>query len=76
MRNLKAMWGVIAMELSTLDPTITAKHCENRFRVLERNFKKFVDGQNKTGRGRKHFEFEQEMQELMGDKSNYNPKLC
>ncbi|KAL1489285.1 hypothetical protein ABEB36_014212 [Hypothenemus hampei] len=65
MKSLKTMWAQIAVEISTiLDITITAKNCENRFKVLDRNYKKFVDNQSGTGRGRKVFEFANEMIDL------------
>lgn len=49
--------------------------CENKFKVLERNYKKNKDNNNKTGRGRRVFEFENEMDEIFERKKNVNPTL-
>ncbi|KAL1489252.1 hypothetical protein ABEB36_014185 [Hypothenemus hampei] len=69
MKNLKSMWSQIAIEISTLLGTnITAKHCENRWKVLDRNYKKWLDNQSATGRGRKIFEFADEMNNVYGKK--------
>ncbi|KAL1489202.1 hypothetical protein ABEB36_014135 [Hypothenemus hampei] len=76
MKNFKSMWSQIAIEISTLLGTnITAKHCENRWKVLDRNYKKWLDNQSATGRGRKIFEFADEMNSVYGKKKNVHPTL-
>lgn len=40
---------------------VTPPQCENRWRVLERAYKKFIDASKKTGRARQYFEYENEM---------------
>ncbi|CAH1183030.1 unnamed protein product [Ceutorhynchus assimilis] len=67
-KNIKMLWEKIANELAKLHIIVTPNNCLNRWKVLERNFKKFVDNQNKTGRGRKYFEYEAEMSEIFGKK--------
>ena len=47
----------------------------NRWRVVERNYKKFVDNNNQTGRGRKFFEYTEEMEKICGKKKNLHPEL-
>ncbi|KAL1498421.1 hypothetical protein ABEB36_009227 [Hypothenemus hampei] len=47
----------------------------NRWRVVERGYKKFIDNKNKTGRGKKFFEYEQEMDEMFSWKKNVNPVI-
>lgn len=43
--------------------------------VLERNFKKYVDDQNKTGRGRRTFEFYTDLQDIFLRKKNIYPQI-
>lgn len=49
-KNTKMLWQKIAEELQKLNIHVTPNNCLNRWRVLERNYKKFVDNQNKTGK--------------------------
>lgn len=49
-KSIKIMWVKIAEELRKLNINVTANNCMNRWRVIERNYKKYVDDQNKTGR--------------------------
>ncbi|KAJ4425444.1 hypothetical protein ANN_28059 [Periplaneta americana] len=76
LRTIKQMWKYIAKELSeVLKKKITDNNCENRWRVLERNYKKYVDGKNSTGNGRKFFAYAEEMDELYGQKKNIRPEV-
>ncbi|CAH1113894.1 unnamed protein product [Psylliodes chrysocephalus] len=72
-KNQKMLWEKFSEELRKLGLRGTANNCLNRWRVFERNYKKFVDNQNKTGRGRKHFEYKAEMVEIFG-KKEYQPR--
>ncbi|CAH1106943.1 unnamed protein product [Psylliodes chrysocephalus] len=45
------------------------------YEVLDRNYKKFVDKNAKTDRGRTNFEFEKEFEEIYGGKSNVYPQV-
>lgn len=55
-RNLKKLWEFIADHINEIVRTnFTPAQVENRWRVLERNYKKIIDNNNKTGRGRKSF---------------------
>lgn len=75
-KNYKVMWEKIAHEMSNkLGNKILAKNCENRWKVLERNYKKYVENKNSTGRGRKIFEFSQEMDDIYEKKKNIHPIL-
>ena len=49
-KTIKIMWQKIAEELSKLNIHVTANNCVNRWKVLERNYKKYIDNQNKTGK--------------------------
>lgn len=67
---MKKLLKVIATELSNIFKiTISAAKCENRWKVLERNYKKVVDNNNKTGRGRKTFNYETKFDEIFGKKT-------
>lgn len=75
-KNMKRLWEVIAGELNNiLHHNMSPGNCENRWRVLERNYKKFIDNNNKTGRGRKDFEFSKEMDEIFLKKRNVHPEI-
>ncbi|CAG9827335.1 unnamed protein product [Diabrotica balteata] len=74
-KNAKVLWLRIAGELNSVGIPATPKNCLNRWRLLERNYKKFVDNQNKTARGRKYFEYEKEMDQIFGNKKNVNPEI-
>ncbi|KAJ8968847.1 hypothetical protein NQ314_002062 [Rhamnusium bicolor] len=75
-RNLKKLWEVIAVEINNIMKiNVSATHCENKWRVLDRGYKKYVDNQNKTGRGKKYFEFIEEMDAIFKKKKNIHPEI-
>ncbi|CAH1110524.1 unnamed protein product [Psylliodes chrysocephalus] len=75
-KNMKKLWDLVARDISNMHKvTIASSKCENRFKVLDRNYKKFVDKNAKTGRGRTNFEFEKEFEEIYGGKSNVHPQV-
>ncbi|CAH1099682.1 unnamed protein product [Psylliodes chrysocephalus] len=74
-RNFKRMWEIISSELKTRGVMVLENNCENRWRVLERNYKKYVDNKKKTGRGRSFFEYADEMEQILGKKKNINPTV-
>lgn len=50
-KSMKKLWEWVARDLSNLFRiTISATKCENRWKVLERTYKKVVENNNKTGR--------------------------
>ncbi|KAJ8942756.1 hypothetical protein NQ314_009967 [Rhamnusium bicolor] len=51
---------------------ITIANCENRWKYLERSYKKYVDNNKKTGRGRRDFEYANELNDILGPKRNIN----
>ncbi|KAK9712125.1 hypothetical protein QE152_g25080 [Popillia japonica] len=70
------MWELIATEINEIPNTkFSAANVENRWRVIERNYKKTVDNNNKSGRGRKNFEYMQEMDEIFERKKNIYPEI-
>lgn len=75
-RSMKRFWEVLASKINKLHGTnFLPANCENRWRVIERNYKKYVDDSQKTGRGRKVFEYANEMDEIFREKRNINPEL-
>nr|CAI5838860.1 unnamed protein product [Callosobruchus analis] len=52
-RNFKKLWEIISGDMRVLyGAQVAPSNCENRWRVLERNYKRFIDNQNQTGGGR------------------------
>lgn len=76
-KSMKKLWELVAREMSNqYKITISSSKCENRFKVLERTYKKVIDNNNKTGRGRmKTFEFESEMDDIFERKKNIRPAV-
>lgn len=75
-RNLKKMFEIIARELELkLKVKVTPSNCENKWKVLERAYKKYVDNNTATGRARRDFEYAEEMSEILGKKRNIKPSL-
>lgn len=75
-KNLKKMWEIISEEMSLIyEMKIHPNNCENRWRVLERNYKKYIENKNGTGRGKKYFEFSEEMDKLFAHKKNVYPEI-
>lgn len=76
LRNMKKLWERIAHEMNKkFNVTVTPSNCENRWRVVERNYKKYIDNNNKTGRGRKQFEYADEMDAIFQKRRNVYPEL-
>ncbi|KAJ8913773.1 hypothetical protein NQ315_002679 [Exocentrus adspersus] len=75
-KTIKQMWQRISEKLSEiLNTIVTPANCENRWRVLDRNYKKYVDDQKSTGQSRKYFEYAQEMERLFGNKKSIHPPI-
>lgn len=75
-RSLKQMWAIISDEMSqTYKMKINPNNCENRWRVLERNYKKYAENKNSTGQGKKYFEFSEEMDQIFAHKKNVHPEI-
>lgn len=75
-KSMKKLWEIVATDISNqYKITISASKCENRWKTLERNYKKVVDNNNKTGRDRKFFEYEAEFDMIYGKKKNITPTI-
>ncbi|CAH1098726.1 unnamed protein product [Psylliodes chrysocephalus] len=55
--------------------TLTGERVSNKWKTLEKSFKNVVDNNNKTGRGRKFFKFEKEMEEIFIKQKKINPDI-
>lgn len=75
-KNLKKMFEEIAKEIQSITKTnISGTNCENRWKVLERNYKKYLDNSKLTGRRRKMFDYADIMHGILGKKRNIHPVL-
>lgn len=75
-KTMKKLWEIIANEINErFNLNVSPSNCENRWRVLDRNYKKFVENKNLTGRGRRCFEYAEEMAEIFGKKRNIHPEI-
>ncbi|CAH1107006.1 unnamed protein product [Psylliodes chrysocephalus] len=54
---------------------LTRERVNNKWKTLERNFKNVVDNNNKTGRKRKYFKFEKEIEEEFLKQKKINPDI-
>ncbi|KAL1488210.1 hypothetical protein ABEB36_015167 [Hypothenemus hampei] len=76
MRNLKALYELIAQQLREItSQNISSENVSNRWKVLERGYKKYVDNAKKTGRGRQNFPYLEAMDDILGTKRNIKPIL-
>lgn len=76
MKSLKRMFEEIAREMKAITgKNVSSIHCENRWRVLERSFKKYIADNNKTGAARREFEYADATQKILGKKKNIYPTL-
>lgn len=51
-KNIKAMWKCITDKMQNSGYDVTALQVENKWKTLERQYKKVISNNNKTGRGR------------------------
>lgn len=76
MKSFKRLWETISTEVTkTLKKIISPSQCENRWRVLERAYKKYLDNQNSTGQSRKYFEYLEEMNDIFRGRRNVDPPI-
>lgn len=74
-KSLKNLWAKISEEMKRQGYDYSPSNCENKWKVLDRTFKKFIDNQSQTGRGRKTFLFFEEMHEIYQKKRNLYPPI-
>lgn len=75
-KNIKRMFQIIAEEMELQRGLkVLPSHCENRWKVLDRAYKKFIDNNNRTGCGRAYFEYAEAMEDIVGHKRNVKPVI-
>jgi len=65
-KKKKNIWRVIADAMAAKGYTITGGGCEKKMRNLKQTYKNIKDNNNKTGRGRKSWEFFEILEEIYG----------
>ncbi|XP_072396478.1 uncharacterized protein [Diabrotica undecimpunctata] len=69
MKTKREMWDTIAKQMSEhYNITITSAKCENRFKVLERNFRQLEIHNKQPDNLPKTYEYEAELREIFGDR--------
>ncbi|XP_050514774.1 uncharacterized protein LOC126890015 isoform X2 [Diabrotica virgifera virgifera] len=69
MKTKREMWDAIAKQMSEhYTITITSAKCENRFKVLERNFRQLEIHNKQPDNLPKTYEYEAELREIFGDR--------
>lgn len=75
-KKQKKLWELLAQMLNEeFNLNIAASQVENKWRTLLRAYKVITDNNNKTGRGRRVFEYQEEMDSLFCKKKNINPEV-
>jgi len=65
----------ISESLQNLQPGITPGQCDQKWRNLQQQYKKYIDNSTKTGRGRvSKPEFFDEIEEIIGSSHTVNPQ--
>lgn len=76
LRSFKILYEMIAEILNTeFGSKITGSQVNNKFQTLVRSYKAVVDNNKKTGRGRKYFEFEEQMDHIFQKSKRINPEI-
>lgn len=74
-RSFKILYEIIATILNTeFGLKLSGPQVNNKFQTLVRSYKS-VDNNKKTGRGRKSFEFEEQMEEIFQKSKRINPDI-
>lgn len=75
-RSYKILYEIISEILNTeFQLKLTGPQVNNKFQTLIRSYKAVVDNNKKTGRGRKHFEFEEQMDNIFHKSKRINPEI-
>ncbi|KAF0739308.1 Myeloid differentiation primary response protein MyD88 [Aphis craccivora] len=75
-RSYKILYEMIAEILNTeFQLKLTGSQVNNKFQTLIRSYKAVVDNNKKTGRGRKYFEFEEQMDNIFHKSKRINPEI-
>lgn len=75
-RSYKMLYEIIADLLNTeFQLKMTVSQVNNKFQTLVRSYKAVVDNNEKTGKERKHFEFEEQMDAIFQKSKRINPEI-
>lgn len=69
----RSIWKSIASEMADYEVIITWEQCENKFKNLKKTYKKVIDNNNKTGRGRIDWPYFNVMDDLFGNSPEVHP---
>ena len=70
----KAVWNAVSAALQKYIPGVTGGQCDQKWRNLKQHWKKYVDNQKKTGRGKMaRPEFFDEIGEILGSSHAIQP---
>lgn len=70
----KIVWKEVAAQMQEKVPGVTESQCDQKWRTLKLKFKKYIDNQRKTGRGRINKpEFFDEILEIVGSSHTVHP---
>lgn len=75
-RSFKILYEIIANILNAeFGLKLSGPQVNNKFQTLVRSYKSVVDNNKKTGRSRKSFEFEEQMEEIFQKSKRINPDI-
>ncbi|XP_050516514.1 uncharacterized protein LOC126891380 [Diabrotica virgifera virgifera] len=74
-KNTKVLWIKISEQMKEFGVMVTPNNCLNRWRVLERNYKKFVYNQNKTGEQKEEGQNDENVAMEQTSEVNVTPKV-
>ncbi|XP_071051763.1 uncharacterized protein [Onthophagus taurus] len=75
-KNIKELWKKVSEKVREgTNSRMNEQHCQNRWKVVERTYKKYIDNERSPGRGKKYYDYIEEMEKIFGKKRAVNPKL-
>lgn len=75
-KKQKKLWEILVESLNKeFNLKLTPSQGENKWRTLLRAYKTVIDNNNKTGRARKTFEYQAELDDIFGKKKNIYPQI-
>jgi len=71
----KAVWDQICLKMTTKGYQLSTDQIQGRWKSLCRAYKNVKDYNNKSGNDRKHYEYENELDQVFGDDPLISPKV-
>ncbi|XP_031334463.1 uncharacterized protein LOC116164417 [Photinus pyralis] len=69
----RSVWQRIANSMTEAGYPVTWEQCDNKFKNLKKSYKKVIDNNNKTGRGRIHFKYFDLLDHVLSANPNIHP---